>query len=237
MKFCADCGVNKIKSIRRELYFDSDDKGISDMEHQKDQGLVYCGGFDRGSCMATKSVREPLFECRECALSGERMMRVCYACGKIRCVQCIGHATDQGGSVMGVNNSGWNMLGSMMPGMDDMLKSCFVNDCIKRCGHCKRDVCVECTSHDTLTSNLSKGRLFDCKESGCRCVNCMTKERMDGKVEGDTSFQCDECRVAKKKCNNPECTKVFKFSCVRCGKGKYCSKEVSCNCWGFPYDI
>ena len=82
---------------------------------------------------------------------------------------------------MGANNTGWNMLSSMFSGMEDMLANAFVQDCIRRCGHCQRDVCMECTSQDTLTSNLSKDRLFDC-DSGCRCVNCMTKERIDGRL-------------------------------------------------------
>lgn len=238
VKFCLDCGPDLIKSMNRRLFSWEDNDGkeiISDMEHQKDLGLLYCGGFDRGSCMSTDSVREPLFECRECATSGKRKMRVCYVCGKIRCVSCIGHASDQGASVMGTANNPnphWGMMsGFRLPGMEDMLKSAFVEDCLKRCGDCERDVCMECVSHDTLTSNMSKGRLFDCKESGCRCVNCMTKERMDGKVEGGTSFNCDECRLAKKGCHNPDCNKVFVFNCARCGKAKYCSKECQVACW------
>jgi hypothetical protein len=54
----------------------------------------------------------------------------------------------------------------------------------------------------------------------------MTKERIDGKVVEDTSFQCDECRVAKKKCHNPECDKIGNQACTRCGKARYCSREV-----------
>lgn len=229
MKFCVDC--SDIEGNRRKLYLgDTDDKGVSDMQHQANLGMIYCGSFDRGTCMAMGSVRKALVECRTCALSGERKMRVCHLCGKIRCIQCIGHASDQGGSVMGANNTGWNMLSSIMPGMEDMLANAFVQDCIRRCGHCQRDVCMECTSQDTLTSNLSKDRLFDCKDSGCRCVNCMTKERIDGKVE-DASFQCDECRVAKKKCHNPECDKIGNLACNRCGKARYCSKECQVAMW------
>lgn len=124
VKFCIDCGTSETK--RRELWkYGSDDKGVSDMEHQKDFGLIYCGGFDRGSCMATGSVRRALYECRTCAFSGERKMRVCYLCGKLRCIQCIGFAGDQGGSVMGgeavgAKGTGWNMLSERIPGFTDM---------------------------------------------------------------------------------------------------------------------
>jgi len=58
----------------------------------------------------------------------------------------------------------------------------------------------------------------------------MTKERIDGKVE-DASFQCDECRVAKKKCHNPECDKIGNLACNRCGKARYCSKECQVAMW------
>jgi len=113
--------------------------------------------------------------------------------------------------------------------MGDMMKAQFINDFIKRCGDCGRDVCMECTSEETLASNMSKARLFDCKESGCRCVSCMTKERMASKIEDDTSFKCDECRQAKLKCHNPGCNNRYKFVCTRCGKANYCSREVRCS--------
>jgi hypothetical protein len=129
---------------------------------------------------------------------------------------------------MGATDSGWNMVAGMMGGLEmgDMLKANFINDYIKRCGDCGRDVCMECTSEETLASNMSKARLFDCKESGCRCVSCMTKERMASKVEDDTSFKCDECRLAKITCHNPGCSSRYKFFCTRCGKANYCSREV-----------
>ena len=234
VKFCSDC--TDVESKARKLYHDSDDdEGVSDMEHQKNHALIYCGGFDRGSCMAAGSVRKTVKECRECALSGERMMRICYCCGKIRCISCIGLARDQGGDMMGETNSGWNILAEMGlgddegMGMGDMMKAQFINDFIKRCGDCGRDVCMECTSEETLASNMSKARLFDCKESGCRCVSCMTRERMASKIEDDTSFKCDECRQAKLKCHNPGCNNRYKFFCTRCGKANYCSREVRCS--------
>jgi len=168
----------------------------------------------------------PRQECRECALSGERMMRICHLCDKIRCIACIGYAKDLGGDLSGETNTGWGIIKDMMD-MGDMLKTTFINDFIKRCGDCGRDVCMECTSEETLASNMSKMRLFDCEESGCRCIRCMTKERMSSKVEDDTLFKCDECRTAKIKCHNPGCNNRFKFTCTRCGKANYCSKEVS----------
>ena len=235
-KFCEDCGPDYVKGKRRELWRDEGGAATaaSDTEHQRDMMMMYCGGFDRGSCMAMGSVREPLVECRACATSGERKLRICFSCGKIRCISCIAFAADKGGSMMGANESGWNLLGDLIPGggMDDMMKSAFVDDCIKRCGDCGRDVCMQCVSEGTLASNLSKGRLFDCKDSGCRCVSCMTQERIEGKVnDGETAFRCDDCRQASKTCHNPECANPSSKTCTRCGAAKYCSKECQVKMW------
>lgn len=92
---------------------------------------------------------------------------------------------------------------------------------------------MECVSEDTLASNLSKGRLFDCHESGCRCVGCMTKERMHTNAENNACFNCDQCRLAKNKCHNPECNETYAFNCSACSKAKYCSKEVSHGCLAY----
>jgi hypothetical protein len=215
IKICSDCANVKRKRS---------DAGISDMEHQKDYPYIHCGGE---MCIPDEgSGGRPRQECRECAKSGERMMRICHLCDKIRCIACIGYAKDLGGDLSGETNTGWGIIKDMMD-MGDMLKTTFINDFIKRCGDCGRDVCMECTSEETLASNMSKMRLFDCEESGCRCIRCMTKERMSSKVEDDTLFKCDECRDAKIKCHNPGCNNRFKFTCTRCGKANYCSKEVS----------
>eukprot|EP00984_Skeletonema_dohrnii_P035941 scaffold36350_cov117-Skeletonema_dohrnii-CCMP3373.AAC.1 len=131
IKICSDCANVKRKRS---------DAGISDMEHQKDYPYIHCGGE---MCIPDEgSGGRPRQECRECALSGERMMRICHLCDKIRCIACIGYAKDLGGDLSGETNTGWGIIRDMMD-MGDMLKTTFINDFIKRCGDCGRDVCME----------------------------------------------------------------------------------------------
>mmetsp|Transcript_34428 Transcript_34428/g.61853 ORF Transcript_34428/g.61853 Transcript_34428/m.61853 type:complete len:359 (+) Transcript_34428:95-1171(+) len=222
---CEPCG--DIQSKRRNLdgwrsSEERDDQAIlSDQAHQKDSALVYCGGYDKGSCMALGSVREPMRECKFCAASGDGKLRTCELCGKIRCLHCLGCAQDFAKKALADSKDSpqWKL---------DLYKCDFVENCIKRCGECGRDVCVECVSKDTLTSNARRGRLFDESDLCSRFKHIMSGAE---EVQTGSNFKCDECRLAKNKCHNPECSKNFVFTCIQCDKGKYCSKECQTVMW------